>query len=75
MELIQPRVIATLGNFATKKLTGSQTGITRVRGTAQVHQLGGRTVFLCPLLHPAAALRTPVAGRHACARTSRSSPS
>ena len=30
-------MIATLGNFATKLLTGSQTGITRVRGTPQVH--------------------------------------
>ncbi len=55
--LIQPRVIASLGNFATKLLSGSQTGITRVRGTPQVHELGGRTVFLFPLLHPAAALR------------------
>jgi uracil-DNA glycosylase len=59
VELIQPRVIATLGNFATKLLTGNPTGITRVRGTPQVHELGGRTVFLLPLLHPAAALRTP----------------
>ena len=59
VELIQPRVIATLGNFATKLLSGNPTGITRVRGTPQVHELGGRTVFLFPLLHPAAALRTP----------------
>lgn len=59
IELIEPRVIATLGNFATKKLTGNPTGITRVRGTPQVHELGGRTVFVFPLLHPAAALRTP----------------
>ncbi len=59
IELIEPRVVATLGNFATKLLTGSRLGITRVRGTPQVRQLGGRTVFLLPLLHPAAALRTP----------------
>ena len=59
VELIQPRVIATLGNFATKLLSGNPTGITRVRGTPQVHELGGRTVFLLPLFHPAAALRTP----------------
>jgi DNA polymerase len=59
IQLIEPRVIATLGNFATKKITGSQTGITRVRGTPQVHALAGRTVFVFPLLHPAAALRTP----------------
>jgi uracil-DNA glycosylase len=57
--LIEPTVIASLGNFATKLLSGNPTGITRVRGTPQVHELGGRTVFLFPLLHPAAALRTP----------------
>ncbi len=59
IELIEPRVIATLGNFATKLLTGSRVGITRVRGTPQVHTLAGRTLFVMPLLHPAAALRTP----------------
>jgi uracil-DNA glycosylase family 4 len=59
VELIEPRVVATLGNFATKLLTGSRLGITRVRGTPQVHGIGPRTVFLMPLLHPAAALRTP----------------
>jgi DNA polymerase len=59
IELIEPRVIATLGNFATKLLSGNPAGITRVRGTPQIHELGGRTVFLFPLLHPAAALRTP----------------
>lgn len=59
VELIEPTVVATLGNFATKLLTGDQTGITRVRGTPQTHQLGGRTVFIFPILHPAAALRTP----------------
>jgi DNA polymerase len=59
VELIQPRVVATLGNFATKLLTGSRAGITKVRGTPQIHEIGGRTVFLMPLFHPAAALRTP----------------
>jgi uracil-DNA glycosylase family 4 len=59
IQLIEPRVIATLGNFATKRITGSQVGITRVRGAPQVHELAGRTVFVFPLLHPAAALRTP----------------
>jgi DNA polymerase len=59
VRLIEPRVVCTLGNFATKLLTGSPTGITKVRGTPQIHQLGGRTVFILPLLHPAAALRTP----------------
>ena len=59
VELIQPRVIGTLGNFATRLLTQSRTGISRVHGTPQVHTLGGRAVFLMPLFHPAAALRTP----------------
>jgi DNA polymerase len=59
VRLIEPRVVCTLGNFATKLLTGSPTGITKVRGTPQVHELGGRMVFLLPLFHPAAALRTP----------------
>ncbi|MDX6638542.1 MAG: uracil-DNA glycosylase [Solirubrobacterales bacterium] len=59
VQLIEPRVIATLGNFATKLLTGSPAGITRVRGTPQVHEIAGRTLFIFPLLHPAAALRTP----------------
>jgi uracil-DNA glycosylase family 4 len=59
VELIEPRVICTLGNFATKLLTGNPTGITKVRGTPQAHVIGGRSVYLFPLLHPAAALRTP----------------
>jgi DNA polymerase len=59
VDLIEPKVIATLGNFATKLITGSRVGITRVRGTPQVHEIAGRTVFVFPLLHPAAALRTP----------------
>jgi uracil-DNA glycosylase family 4 len=59
VRLIEPKVVCTLGNFATKLLSGSQTGITRVRGTPQLHELGGRAVFLLPLFHPAAALRTP----------------
>jgi DNA polymerase len=58
IELIEPRVICTLGNFATKLLTGSPQGITRVRGAPQAHELGGRPVFLYPIFHPAAALRT-----------------
>jgi len=59
VRLIEPRVVCTLGNFATKLLSGNPTGITRVRGTPQLHELGGRPVFLLPLFHPAAALRTP----------------
>ncbi len=59
IELIQPKVVATLGNFATKLLSGKPTGITRVHGQEQEVTLGGRTVLLYPLFHPAAALYTP----------------
>jgi len=57
--LIQPRVVATLGNFATKLLSGKQTGITRVHGVEQETTVGGNPVLLYPLYHPAAALYTP----------------
>ena len=57
IRLIEPKVVATLGNFATKLLSGDQTGITKVHGKPQVKQLGSRTVFLLPLFHPAAGLR------------------
>jgi uracil-DNA glycosylase len=59
IELIQPRVVCSLGNFATKLLSGSPAGITKVRGVPQVRELGDRTVFLYPIFHPAAALYTP----------------
>jgi len=59
IELIEPVVIATLGNFATKLLSGRPLGITRVHGREQEAVLGGRKVLLYPLYHPAAALYTP----------------
>ncbi|MEX2210421.1 MAG: uracil-DNA glycosylase family protein [Gaiellaceae bacterium] len=59
IELIQPKVVATLGNFATKLLSGKPLGITRVHGQEQETVLGGQRVLLYPLYHPAAALYTP----------------
>jgi len=59
IELIQPKVVATLGNFATKLLSGKPAGITRVHGQEQEMTLGGQSVLLYPLFHPAAALYTP----------------
>src|SRR3954454_16826477 len=58
IELIEPKVICTLGNFATKLLTGDPTGITKVHGRPQDREVGGRVVKLFPIFHPAAALRT-----------------
>jgi uracil-DNA glycosylase len=59
IELIEPTVIATLGNFATKLLSGRPDGITRVHGREQRLTIAGRSVLLYPLYHPAAALYTP----------------
>lgn len=52
ISLIKPRVICTLGNFATQLLLGRKVGITRVRG--QHFQV--QDYFVFPMLHPAAAL-------------------
>jgi DNA polymerase len=59
VQLIEPRVICTLGNFATKLLSGSPVGITRCCGRPQEREVAGLPVTLYPLFHPAAALRTP----------------
>jgi DNA polymerase len=59
IELIRPTLVATLGNFATKLLSGRPAGITRVHGHEQEVTLGARSVLLYPLYHPAAALYTP----------------
>jgi uracil-DNA glycosylase len=59
IELIEPTLVATLGNFATKLLSGRPAGITRVHGHPQEVTLGARRVQLYPIYHPAAALYTP----------------
>jgi uracil-DNA glycosylase len=59
IDLIEPKVIATLGNFATKLLSGRPLGITRVHGQEQALTIAGRSVILFPIYHPAAALYTP----------------
>jgi DNA polymerase len=59
VELIQPAVICTLGNFSTKLLRGDSTGISRLHGQPEVREIGSRAVHLYPIYHPAAALYTP----------------
>jgi uracil-DNA glycosylase len=60
LELIEPRVVCTLGNFATKLLRSDPgTGITRLHGRDEIRVLGPRAVRLYPIYHPAAALYTP----------------
>ena len=59
VELIEPRLICTLGNFSTKLLRADSTGISRLHGREEVRIIGPRAVRLYPLYHPAAALYTP----------------
>ena len=54
VELVAPRVLMTLGNFATKVLLDTTEGITRVRGRRYAW---GDGVVLVPTYHPAALLR------------------
>jgi uracil-DNA glycosylase family 4 len=59
VEIIRPRLICTLGNFATKLLSGRPDGISRVHGCELEVSLGGTPTLLYPLYHPAAALYMP----------------
>ncbi len=52
--LIQPRLVVTLGNFATKFVLQTQRGITGMRGS--VYEWHGRKVV--PTFHPAAILHS-----------------
>lgn len=54
LEAIDPEVVVTLGNFATKVLMGTAEGITRLRGRS--YPYNGRV--LVPTYHPAAVLRS-----------------
>jgi DNA polymerase len=50
---IEPKVVVTLGNFATKLLLATKDGITKLRG----REFPYRDAVLVPVLHPAAVLR------------------
>ncbi len=53
LELVAPRVVVTLGNFATKLLLDTKIGITKLRGQEHPYRDG----VLIPVLHPSAVLR------------------
>jgi len=54
LAFIEPTVLVTLGNFATKLLLEAKEGITRLRGREFPY---GSGATLIPALHPAAVLR------------------
>jgi uracil-DNA glycosylase family 4 len=58
LQLVDPAVIVTLGNFATKLLLDTKTGITRLRGKEFPYERAGVTATLVPTYHPAAVLRS-----------------
>lgn len=58
IELVQPRLICTLGNFATKLLSADNSGITKVHGQVTPTTFGSMEIVLYPMFHPAAALRS-----------------
>ena len=53
LDLIDPIVVVTLGNFASKLLLATSDGITKLRGTTYPYRNG----VLVPTFHPAAVLR------------------
>lgn len=53
MDIVDPYVVVTLGNFATRTLLETTEGIRKLRGKAYPFRAG----FLVPTYHPAAALR------------------
>jgi DNA polymerase len=53
LDLIAPKVVVTLGNFATKLLLDTTEGITKLRGKTYPYRDG----VLVPTFHPAAVLR------------------
>ncbi|MDQ1519647.1 MAG: uracil-DNA glycosylase [Actinomycetota bacterium] len=58
LELIAPRVVVTLGNFATKLLLQTKDGITKLRGREFPYRRAGNDAVLVPTFHPAATLRS-----------------
>ncbi len=59
IEVIRPRVICTLGRFATKLLADTELSITAIHGKAKEKEFRGVSTLLFPVFHPAAALYAP----------------
>lgn len=57
--IIRPKVICTLGRFATKLLAETDQSMSAVHGRAKERSLAGVDTIIFPMFHPAAALYTP----------------
>jgi len=61
IELVNPKVLVTLGNPSSKALLKTQTGIMRLRGSWHSYATAsGAEIPAMPTLHPAYLLRNPV---------------
>ena len=56
---IRPRVVCTLGRFATRLIAQTEAGMATVRGRVKATEVAGVPVLVFPVFHPAAALYTP----------------
>ncbi|MCZ7662237.1 MAG: uracil-DNA glycosylase [Thermoleophilia bacterium] len=59
VRIIRPRVVCTLGRFATRLIAQTEAGMTSVRGRVKQTEVAGVPVLVFPVFHPAAALYTP----------------
>lgn len=59
IQTIRPRIICTLGRFATRLVAETDAGISSIRGRAKQMHVAGIPVVVLPVFHPAAALYTP----------------
>jgi uracil-DNA glycosylase len=57
--VIRPKVICTLGRFATKLLAETALSMTAIHGRAKQRTIAGVDLVVFPVFHPAAALYTP----------------
>jgi DNA polymerase len=58
IELIKPAVLVGLGATPLREFAGSSTGITKIRGSWQIINVGGKELPFMPTFHPAYVLRS-----------------
>ncbi|MCC3859679.1 uracil-DNA glycosylase [Pseudemcibacter aquimaris] len=59
IELLQPKIIISIGGTSANALLGTQTGITKLRGKWQEYDVSGTKVPIVPIYHPAYLIRQP----------------
>ncbi len=58
IEIIDPKIIVTLGRYSMYKFLGEGASISRIHGRVRSITWQGRKILIFPMFHPAAALRT-----------------